>query len=88
MPDFASWQGGKAVRLGPMDYDNIPKVIAWLHDQHGGYNNWNGVHNAGFSGYQGGTFKVKPMFVAHAQVVIDVLLPDESSAMICYLNWM
>ena len=87
MPDFASWQGGKTVRLGPMSYDKIDAVIAWLHDQHGGHNRWSGMHSAGFTGYQGGVFKVKPLGVEHAQVVLDVLLPDDAAAMMCWLNW-
>jgi len=87
VPDFASWQGGKAVRLGPMDSAKIPEVLRWLHDQHGGHYHWRGLHYVGFAGYQGGLFKVKPMQVGHGNVVLDVLLPDDAAAMMCWLNW-
>jgi hypothetical protein len=87
VPDFASWQGGKAVRLGPMDSAKIPEVLRWLHDQHGGHYHWLGLHYVGFAGYQGGAFKVKPMQVGHGNVVLDVLLPDDAAAMMCWLNW-
>jgi hypothetical protein len=87
VPDFASWQGGKAVRLGPMDSDKIPEVLRWLHDHHGGHYHWRGLHYVGFAGYQGGEFKVKPMQVGHGNVVLDVLLPDDAAAMMCWLNW-
>jgi hypothetical protein len=87
VPDFASWQGGKAVRLGPMDSAKIPEVLRWLHEQHGGHYHWRGLHYVGFAGYQGGVFKVKPMQVGHGNVVLDVLLPDDAAAMMCWLNW-
>jgi len=85
--DFASWQGGKAVRLEPMDSVKIPEVLRWLHAQHGGNYHWRGLHYVGFAGYQGGLFKVKPIQVGHGQVVLDVLLPDDAAAMMCWLHW-
>ena len=87
MGDFASWQGGKAVRLEPMDSAKIPEVLRWLHAQHGGNYHWRGLHYVGFAGYQGGLFKVKPIQVGHGQVVLDVLLPDDAAAMMCWLHW-
>jgi len=87
VPDFASWQGGKAVRLGPMDSAKIPTVLRWLHEQHGGHYHWRGLHYVGFAGYQGGLFRVKPMQVGHGNVVLDVLCPDDAAAMMCWLNW-
>jgi len=85
--DFASWMGGKAVRLGPMDSQQIPEIIQWLHDQHGGHYHWLGLHSVGFAGYKGGKFTIKPMHVGHGNVVLDVLLPDDAAAMTCWLYW-
>jgi len=87
VPDFATWHGGKAVRLGPMDSKSIFEIIKWLHEQHGGHYHWPGTHNVGFAGYQGGVFIVKPMQVDHGMVVLDVLLPDDVAAMTCWLSW-
>jgi hypothetical protein len=70
-----------------MDSDKIPEVLRWLHDHHGGHYHWRGLHYVGFAGYQGGEFKVKPMQVGHGNVVLDVLLPDDAAAMMCWLNW-
>jgi len=75
------------VRLGPMDSQQIPEIIQWLHDQHGGHYHWLGLHSVGFAGYKGGKFTIKPMHVGHGNVVLDVLLPDDAAAMTCWLYW-
>ena len=87
MTNMATWPSGNIVRLGPMNRYKASEVVAWLHEQHGGSNYWRDYSSHGLTGYKGGAFRVKSLRVENAKYMLDVALPDNSSAMLCYLNW-